>query len=54
MIKQTRHRSFHKFLNKIRAGIIANPILPKKPAVKMYDISQLIPLNYNYFSIELR
>jgi|GEM_PF-3018206 len=37
MIKQTRHRSFHKFLNKILAGIIANTILPKKPAVKMYD-----------------
>jgi len=37
MNKQSRHRSFHKFLNRILAGLIAYSILPKKLAVKMYD-----------------
>lgn len=37
MIEHSRHRTFHNFINKLLAGIIAYSFLPKKPSVKMYE-----------------
>jgi len=48
MVEHSRHRSFHNFLNNILAAIMAYHFLPKKPAIRFYDV---IPENSNQLTL---
>jgi len=48
MVEHSRHRSFHNFINNILGAIMAYHFLPKKPAIRFYDV---IPANANQLTL---